>query len=123
MPHPNPALDRTGQPQSYKTSVAGRLNWLRRCIMGAYTGLKVHTNFLWIRAHPEYFTSLTMEQREALVHLEFKVNAARYAMEEVMEAVERYHKAPKIPQPKRERQKALKTAQNVSNEVEKTEVA
>lgn len=116
------AFDRTGQSQTFKMKVAAHLNWLKRCTLGSYVNIKVHANFLWIRAAPEYKQELTEEQRTQLYYIEEKINAARHALLAIEQAVVEYYKLPKVSQPKRERQKALQAAKKAPNEAENLQV-
>lgn len=114
MPHSNPALDRTGKPQSFKTAVASKLNWMRRMAMGAQGNIKSHHNFYWIRRHSGYLDELTPEQRDNLFRIEQKLVMAAEALKSVEEAIDEYYKAPKMPSPSRERWKVARKAKIAS---------
>ena len=101
---------RKGTIQSFKTRVAANLNWLRRCILGVAANTQIHTNIYWIRAHPNYLTDLTPEQRKALELIVDAVEVLRKAATNVDNAVQLYYQQPKTLSPKRERQKALRAA-------------
>lgn len=110
MPHQNPALDRTGIPQNYTARIAANLNFLKRNMRGHIAINFVHRNHLWIKAHEEYLTALTSERRAQLDKIHDLVDASQKAAQKVIDAVEEYYTLPKMPQPKRERQKALRRA-------------
>lgn len=119
MPHENPALDRKGRDQNFKTRVAANLNFEKRCLMGFIAQVHIHHNLAWIRGHEEYLTALTPERRNQLSVIHQAAVNAREAARKTVEEIERYYTLPSTPQPKRERQKAQRAAQKAAREAQK----
>lgn len=117
MAHPNPNLDRTNKPQSFKTRVAANLNFEKRCLMGFVAQAHIHSNLAWIRQNPEYLTALTSEQRSHLSKIHQTAVNAREAARLAIVEIEKYYLLPSVEQPKRTRQrasKAIKTGQGAA---------
>lgn len=104
------ALDRTGQRQSYKTEVAARLNWLKRLALGAASSLG-HFGYevQRIQRHREYVTEITPQRKMQLHRIVAQAEVVSLAGKELARLIEEYYTLPSTPQPKRVRQKALRT--------------
>lgn len=100
MPHPNPALDRTGHIQTYVQRIAANLNWAKRMTMGFISNAHVHRNHSWIKAHPEYKTSLTQERRDQLDKIQRLIEQATFSNSLIIEAIEEYYQLPAMPKSK-----------------------
>lgn len=112
-------FDRTGQTQTYRQKLTTQLNWLLRCAMGANTLGNATYNWYWVQAHKGWKEDLTEEQRAKLLAIKESTLVARDALKAVEKEIREYYALPKPLIPSKRRQRALKTAQNSAQALEK----